>query len=199
MPTREKLRRPLGERRYRKMFIISAEGTKTEPQYFGIFNTRSTVVNVRCLKSSGDNSPPAVLKRMKEYISRQSLEKSDEAWVVVDKDNWTEHQLSQLHEWSTHAENHGFALSNPKFEYWLLLHFEDGTGVESGRHCSERLSRHYPDYDKSIASEKFTPDMIQEAVVRAKKRDNPPCADWPRQIGSTTVYKLVECILRSQA
>ena len=31
---RRKLDRPLGERRFRKMFVIATEGSKTEPQYF---------------------------------------------------------------------------------------------------------------------------------------------------------------------
>jgi len=32
---RRKSQRPLGERRYRKLFVIAAEGVKTEPQYLG--------------------------------------------------------------------------------------------------------------------------------------------------------------------
>jgi hypothetical protein len=75
-PKRRKFQRPLGERRYRKLFVIAVEGVKTEPQYF--------------------------------------------------------------------------ALSNPKFEYWLLLHFNDGTGIASSRDCSDRLKRHLPGYDKGI-------------------------------------------------
>lgn len=36
---RRKFQRPLGERRYKKLFLIAAEGIKTEPIYFGLFNT----------------------------------------------------------------------------------------------------------------------------------------------------------------
>ena len=123
---------------------------------------------------------------------------SDEAWLVVDKDYWQDRDLEQLHKWSQGAENYGFALSNPRFEYWLLLHFEDGTRIGSLRECSIRLKKHLPDYDKNIDIRKITPDMIQDAVRRARVRDNPPCADWPRKFGSTTVYKLVENILNSE-
>ena len=35
-PKRRNFRRPLGERRYRKLFIVATEGVKTEPQYFAI-------------------------------------------------------------------------------------------------------------------------------------------------------------------
>ena len=60
-----------------------------------------------------------------------------EAWLVVDKDQWTDDQLIKLLEWSQKADNYGFALSNPKFEYWLLLHFEDASGVKNSRDCVE--------------------------------------------------------------
>lgn len=33
---RRSFQRPLGERRYKKLFIVSVEGFKTEPQYFAI-------------------------------------------------------------------------------------------------------------------------------------------------------------------
>jgi hypothetical protein len=47
MPSnRRKLRRPFIERRYRKLFIISVEGVKTEPQYFSILNGQNSVIKV---------------------------------------------------------------------------------------------------------------------------------------------------------
>jgi hypothetical protein len=149
-PKRRRFQRPLGERRYRKLFVIAVEGVKTEPQYFAIFNDQQSVIRVNCLKDSHDSSPPQVLKRMEDHLRQEELRASDEAWLVVDKDQWTDEQLDQLHAWTQARDNYGFALSNPKFEYWLLLHFEDGTGIASSRDCSGRLKRHLPDYDKGI-------------------------------------------------
>jgi len=37
--------RPLGERRYKKLFVISVEGSKTEPQYFAIFNQPQSIIS----------------------------------------------------------------------------------------------------------------------------------------------------------
>ena len=192
-PKKRNFRRPLGERRYRKLFIVATEGVKTEPQYFAILNYRYPFIHVNFLKSS--NSPLEVLKRMKDHLKKDPLKNSDEAWLVVDKDQWTDEQLAQLYTWSQDADNYGFALSNPKFEYWLLLHFEDGTNIGSSSECSDRLKNYLPDYDKGLDRRKFTSDMIEDAVPRAKVRDNPPCEDWPRTFGRTTVYKLVENIL----
>ncbi len=116
----------------------------------------------------------------------------------MDKDKWTDEQLAQLHQWALRQENYGFALSNPKFEYWLLLHFEDGSGVISSRDCTERLKRWIPDYDKGVDTRKISLSQIDDAIRRAKKRDHPPCEDWPRSIGQTTVYRLIENIVNAR-
>lgn len=197
-PKRRKFQRPLGKQRYRKMFVIAAEGSKTEPQYFAIFMDQQSVIRVHCIKSKvGESSPPQVLKRMADYIRQERLRSSDEAWLVVDKDQWTDNQLAQLHAWSQERGNYGFALSNPKFEYWLLLHFEDGNGIASSQDCTDRLKQCIPGYNKGIDANKITWERIHEAIRRAKKRDQPPCDDWPRTLGGTTVYRLVEKILQA--
>lgn len=196
-PKRRAFQRPLGERRYRKLFVIAAEGVKTEPHYFAIFNGQQSVIMVKCLKGRNDSAPRHVLKRMEQYLRQQTLRAADEAWLVVDRDQWTDEQLAQLHSWTQEHANYGLALSNPNFEYWLLLHFEDGTGMKSIQDCIDRLKRYLPDYDKDIDARKITRQGIEEAVRRARLRDNPPCPDWPRAFGGSTVYRLIENILRA--
>ncbi|MXZ51436.1 MAG: RloB domain-containing protein [Rhodobacteraceae bacterium] len=195
---RRNISRKLGKLRYRKRFILVVEGNKTEPKYFSVFNVRNSVIRVKCLKKGKhDSSPSKVLSRMEKHLNEEGLKNSDEAWLVVDKDQWTDEQLSQLHQWSLKKENYGFALSNPKFEFWLLLHFENGVGVSSSKKCSKKLERYLPNYDKGIDINKISGMMIIDAIRRAKQRDIPPCEDWPRNTGST-IYKLVERILKSQ-
>lgn len=177
--------------------MIAVEGASTEPQYFSLFDQQS-VINVKCLKGKNESSPPQVLKRMERYLKEASLRNTDEAWLVCDKDQWTDEQLLQLYGWSQKKANYCFALSNPNFEYWLLLHFEEGYGVSNARDCSERLKRYLPDYDKNLDTRKISHSMVMDAVRRAMQRDNPQCIDWPRTIG-TTVYKLVERILEEQS
>lgn len=123
-------RRQLGQLPYRKLYVIAAEGAKTEPQYFDLFKY-SESISVNFIRGHNESSPLQVLKRMSKCLKDMSLKKTDEAWLVVDKDEWTNEQLSQLHEWSLGKPNYGFALSNPRFEYWLLLHFDEGTGISN--------------------------------------------------------------------
>ena len=194
---RRKIKRSIGTRRYRKLLVIAVEGCKTEPQYFMLFNEIQSTFHVKPLCGRSESSPIQVLERMKSHLVREGLQKSDEAWLVVDRDHWPEQHLKKLHTWSESTDNYGFALTNPKFEYWLLLHFEDGIKISSSRKCSERLRKHIPHYDKGIDSTQFNLDRIKSAICRAKLRDNPPCTDWPRTAGNTTVYRLVEKIIKT--
>lgn len=190
---RRRFKRPLGERRYRKLFVLAVEGGVTEPQYFKVVDRHQATVRIKCLRGKNGSAPQNVLQRMNKHIKEEGVQPSDEAWIVVDKDQWTDDQLQELYRWSEGAENRGLAVSNPMFEYWLLLHFEDGKGIRSARNCIDRLKRHLPNYDKHVDSKKITLKRISEAIIRAKAHDVPPCASWPKVTG-TTVYKLVENI-----
>jgi hypothetical protein len=179
---------------YRRIFVIGVEGAVTEPAYFAIIRSLAVaVVKIECV--SGKQSDPLhVLEKLKDKIKQCDLKKSDQAWLVVDKDHWEDKHLQKLHLWSKSDSRHGFALSNPMFEYWLLLHFEDGAKVKTAADCLRRLKNYRPDYEKEIHGSKITKDMIELAVKRAKKRDASSNHPWPKETG-TTVYKLVEEIL----
>lgn len=188
---RRSFKRPIGQRRYKKMFVIATEGAKTEPIYFGMFNDGQTTIHVKPLKGKNKSAPQQVLARMKKHLADEGLRTSDEAWLVVDTDQWSNHDLTALHAWSTGKANYGFAVSNPKFEYWLLLHFEDGNGVASSAQCTTRLKTHLPSFEKACLDTVKIRPGVQQAIQRASIRDTPPCAKWPQNTG-TTVYKLAE-------
>lgn len=195
MSKRRKFERKLGNRCYKKLFVLAVEGGKTEPEYFSFFNCNQSTIHVECISKGNKSAPFYVLKQLENRLRDKGLKSSDEAWVVVDKDKWTGEQLNGLYRWSKSEKNYGFALSNPNFEYWLLLHFEDGNGISSSKDCEVQLKKYLPDYNKAIEKGEITCEMIKNAVNRAKARDNPSCIDWPRNPGCTTVYKLVEKIL----
>ena len=113
----------------------------------------------------------------------------------MDKNSWQDDQLVQLHNWAQEKNNYGFALSNPNFEYWLLLHFEKGTKLKSSTNCTDRLKRHIPNYDKQINANKITKENVRNAIRRAILRDNPPCADWPQNLGCTTAVSYTHLTL----
>ena len=195
---RRYFRRVSETRSYRPVFIIATEGGKTEPDYFrmGIFRSRERPVRVKVLGSRTSSSPQAVLGRMKKYLKSYQWQEGDEAWLVVDKDQWMVKDLEVLYAWSQSDTNKNLAVSDPQFEYWLLLHFEDGNNINSKKACLNRLKKHIPDYDKSkIPTGKFTVTRVKSAIKRAKSKDSPPCTKWPGKTG-TTVYRIIEGILK---
>jgi len=160
--------RPLGERRYKKLFVIAAEGRVTERQYFDLFDRESSLIKIHYLPGH-HSEPKHVLKTMRKFLKDENLQSTDEAWLVVDHDGRSEKALNTRYHWSEQADNYGFALSYPKFEYWLLLHFED-VAVTSTRRCSDKLKKYLPGFDKGIDPKMFTRKKIQDAIDRAKKR-----------------------------
>jgi hypothetical protein len=197
---RRQFQRPLPNRSYKKIIAIATEGRKTERQYFpllnvqSISNTEQYYVKVVPRKSH-KSAPGYVLKDMIIYLDQEDLRETDQAWLVIDKDNWSDEQLMELYRWTQEQDNYHLAVSNPKFEYFLLLHFEDGKGITSVSSCDERLKRHLANYDKDINPIKIKREMILRAIQRAEQLDNPPCIDWPRVFGST-VYKLIKIIIQ---
>ena len=129
------------------------------------------------------------------------MKKTDEVWLIVDKDQWTDEQLNELFQWVQADAGKGakrnLALSNPSFEYWLLLHFDEGNNISGNKQCIQRLRQYWPEYKKGTDLHKHTKlaENIALAVERARKRDTHPSTAWPRNPGSTTVYRLVEKLL----
>jgi hypothetical protein len=193
-PRRRSLRRPIGRRRYRKLFVVSPEGTKTEPQYFELLNSQFAVVRILCIGHRGGRSPDKVLKAMDNYLRGIGLRKSDEAWLVIDRDRWRSDAIDRLQSWACSHRNTHLAVSNPCFEYWLLLHFDDGDRIAGRRGCINRLKRYLPAYDKSVRSCDISLDTIKAAVERAKKRHlsqgDPPRTNrvWVNSVQASREY-----------
>jgi len=187
--------RKTGFREQIPVILVATEGDKTEPQYFEILKSANKALNIQIVPSKGKSSPSGVLKNIKEEIKKREIGKRDKAWLVVDIDEWTINELNVVYEWSLLKANYGLAVSNPKFEYWLLLHFDKGNNIKNKEECIKRLLRHIPSFEKGdIDKDKFTIERIKGAIINAKKKDTPACEKWPEDIG-TTVYKLVEILL----
>ena len=184
-----------GTQSLRRVIHIAAEGTKTEPEYFRRLNQLQDVARfIMVKKQTSGSTPIGVLNAMKKYVQSKEIGSLDEVWLVVDRDSWPEENLNQLYQWTQAAEQRGLALSNPNFEYWLLLHFEDTVSSLTGPGCTERLKKHLPKYDKGLPRGKIGLSQIQDAIKRARQQDEPPCQDWPRHTG-TTVYLIVQKVI----
>ena len=195
--------RSSGKRFYKRLFLVGVEGTRTECDYFSMFD--SAYVHVIPVASREGNSPTKVLSALKAAIPRFQLRDGDYLWIVVDRDEWPEEELELCRLWAQNpkespGQHKGFSLSNPKFEFWLLLHFEDGTQHTTPKACLEALCTHLPEYKKSLARSAFGAESVSAAIQRAKAllgTGDP--TEWPREAGKTTVFTLCEAIRQVDA
>jgi len=208
MSYRRKFLPPPRTREYRKLFVIAVEGDQTEPHYFHFLRNDldSAVVEVEVIPPNGKSAPQHVLKKLLEYRIQPGLAEKLERWMVIDRDQWPAGNLDQVVK-SCRKNKIGLCVSNPAFEFWLLLHFERGDGIEpaekdsgnrSADECGKRLraKRYLPGFNTKLSKKHWTVlrKNLKNAIDHAKALDSPSCTDYPRQRIGSTVYRLVESL-----
>lgn len=147
-------------------------------------------------------------KAEKENIYEFSKYPEDEFWIVTDVDN----NLSPewVDEWNEALDNcdrtgYGYAISNPFFEIWLLLHHDDSTkadelyavtdehAYEPTGHFRERLRELGAPLQnkKHICAKHYDEEKIYRAIERAKALHIQKEDKCPKYF-ATTVYLLLE-------
>ena len=122
-----------------------------------------------------------LLDERKEYWIEHGIEAS-ELWMVVDRDrqNVSKEQLNSIID-KCKLEGYNLALSNPTFEFWLLLHITDLQKYsvddllnnekvnKTRRFIDKELSIILNGYNKkNLKFERFE-DGINDAIIRAKE------------------------------
>lgn len=176
-----------------KIFHVAMEGAKTEWQYLNVIANLNHHVRFKAVAKGHGKSPRQLQKAMRRYLEGGNVKPSDEAWIILDVNSWKRDHIRELIKF---GRDNGvkIAISNPKFEYWILLHFEDGHKFQQSR-LNASLKRHRAIlHKKHINASQFTHDRVKMAITRASRK-NPDNRDWPLAFPSSTVYKLVEAAL----
>ncbi len=183
-------------RKPRRRIVLSCEGNVTEIQYFRHFENLRDDVYIKFVNNRRHKSAPLfVVNALKKYLIEEPLIGADEAWAVIDYDERPEQMIQCVIDvLDDIGRNAHLALSNPNFEFWLLLHFEDGIGIQTKKECNTRLAKYISNYDKNIPDKVFT--HIEKAIARAAAIDKHSNTPWPQKSG-TTVYKLVKLLMPS--
>ena len=151
--------RPVGTRAIKKLFIIITEG-ETERVYFtmDMFKPRrNSDVNVKviCEKSKDGSDPKPVLSSMKNKLEslkqRDELRSGDSAGLVLDDDDSQSEEFQALDAWAAERNDRFIAYTKPQFEWWLLLHYRDGTGIATKSKGLAALRDKQPNYQKGKA------------------------------------------------
>ena len=146
----------------KKIFVVAAEGEVTEPQYFQKLNSMSNSSTFYVIENLGNGSDPRhVLGRMKKHLKQNPLDTEDEAWIVVDQDDWPEEALLDIANWANDSKFF-YAISIRKFEDWLKLHVAGDKSAE----------RKYRDFligkNKNIPDDFVTKTRVLHAISLAK-------------------------------
>lgn len=199
MSKRNRTRRSARKKPFRQpkpTILIVTEGKKTEPQYFrGFANTcKNPRVTIEVIPCGG--VPLTVVEKAKELMKaaqnrakKQSDENLayDEVWCVFDRDDHPHVSGSLQMARDNQIE---VAFSNPCFELWLLLHFQDQPGMQDRNDIQRLLKNHLPNLDKNIQFEDFHQGYA-DALRRAKQLDAEAERDGePDRNPTTGVWRL---------
>ena len=182
-------------RDYRSVCWVSAEGA-TERDYLGMAAFKGAPVSVRFPKNTHPNrhNPTAVLKRFEKALRENDFRAGDEAWLVVDVDDWGKDEFAELLAWQAVDDRHHLAVSNPKFELFLVMHFEKANGCTTPEKVDAALKKHWARYAKRVPPTQFSAKQVRGAVENAKAK-RASCKDALPAPGMTDAHLLVEKIL----
>ncbi|MBL8148426.1 MAG: RloB domain-containing protein [Blastocatellia bacterium] len=95
------------------------------------------------------SAPNHILENLVKYKEIYELGENDELWLVIDVDRWGDKKLGQVAA-ESNQRSFNLAVSNPCFEVWLYLHFDEIK--ETKLSCNElekKLKDSLGSYDKS--------------------------------------------------
>jgi hypothetical protein len=154
--------------------LIVCEGSRTEPAYFNGLKRKLRLPAVQVdVVASEDASCPAdvvtcAIARKKEG-AREGLPYAN-IWCLMDVEIPAHHEaLGEATDQARGKKIH-VILSNPFFEYWLLLHFEKViTPFKTDRELQNALKRVHPTYKKTrIGFDRLYP-LVGTAIKHAEE------------------------------
>lgn len=190
-------RRAKPSRKPKSRVLIVCEGKKTERLYLDELN-RHYGSKILLVFSDTHSAPKSIVetavarKKQAAKMAQQDPNESLEAvWCVFDRD---EHPLVPEALDQARANNIPVAFSDPCFELWLLLHFQDQTAHLDRHAASRNCKNHMPGYMKS-------PDMpgLLARLPNAEERADALCQrqiknKQERQNPWTEVHQLIAAL-----
>jgi hypothetical protein len=197
-------RRPPSRDIVRKI-VIACEGSKTEPGYFESIRKelRLRTLQIIVLRHQGRTDPRSIIERVvearQEMKRKQAWTDGDSAWAVFDGD---EHIEQSPENWKSAIvlatkQKIQLAITNPCFELWYLIHFQDYCAPITRDRVINLLEKHILKYDKSMCLyPKPLKPLTEQAIQRAEQiaaqiqrneldeHSNPCCSGLPKLIQS---------------
>ena len=165
-------RRASGRRRRKPVVYLICEGSETEIRYFKNFRSRECNIDIVPIPSQYKSADKLVQKvRATIGFSPYYPDEGDMIWCVFDRDDNTNDMLAKAKRQAL-KEGYQIAFSNPSFEIWFLLHFQDQTTpVENCEAAIKLLKKkgRLEQYEKNRDIYEQLKPLQEMAVKRAKK------------------------------
>lgn len=196
---RNRFKRKLRSIPFIKQIHVYTEGEITEKEYlekvYGILDSEFDCrqkFHLRIKTSKGQSSP----KNLKKTIRRDVLDLTEkeyhEIWVLIDQDSWPIDDIEALNndpQISRSASKFRVLISIPKFEIWLILHFDKGGGIVTSVDVDKKMKRIFPQYNKHCENLVLSLEQIKEAISNARQKIK-------QETGARTyVYELIEHLI----
>ncbi len=155
------------------------------------------------LRHQSKTDPRSIIERLiderQQMKDNQEWTKDDNAWAVFDGDEHIEKSLANWQSAISRAKSQkiNLAITNPCFELWYLIHYQDNLAQITRDKIIKLLGKHINNYDKStcLYPEPLKP-LTEKAIRRANKiakqieankldeHSNPCCSGLPKLISS---------------
>ncbi len=199
------LKRKKPNRNPKQKFILFSEGANTERVYFEALERHYTnaLFEINFIGPAGTpitiaDKVKVQMKTLKEERIANSFAEKDTVWGIFDEDN---HDNVRESIDKCIAAGAKVAYSNPCFEVWLILHYEDFDKSDD-RHQVQKhygtLDPYYKRNGSKIPNYEVLIPKIEEAeerAVRQEMRRESEGAEGGRP--STTVYSLTKAIRKA--
>ncbi|MBD8257507.1 RloB domain-containing protein [Pseudomonas fluorescens] len=181
-----------------RLFIIACDDTYAPKQYFDAFEIpRVKVVVVPT--TDGTSAAPHVLQRLDAF----EFEDWDQRWMLLDTDHYIQpNHAPTFLQTITEAKQKGVevALSNPCFDFWLLMHHlklgEDLSRISDAKSVGVELRKVLGSFDKTNLCADHYPLSSVANACRVARAVDLATGGGDRPEGPTSrVYKLWESIV----
>ncbi|MEJ2858745.1 MULTISPECIES: RloB family protein [unclassified Saccharothrix] len=196
--TGKDLRRRTGTRPERRTILIFCEGVASEPDYINGLKRLPEVRGNTAISIEVDPHPGVPFRLVTAAIERAADPEIDECWCVFDVEYPQRHP--RLGEAISLATKHGIrvAVSNPCFELWLILHFENQTAHLSTDQAERRSRQLDGRSGKHIEADLYMPrrhEAARRAAALAERHARNGVSS-PDDNPSSTIYELLAAIER---
>ena len=195
---RRTLRRKAPFRNPKPKILIVSEGRLTEPDYFyALARSCGALVSFEVIIERAAGVPLSVVEKAIRHLSglgrMTNFSRHDTVWAVFDRD---EHPHFDRAIGEALTAGVKVAFSNPCFELWLVLHFQDWDRPMDRHSMQHELRRLLPSFDPSGSKRADFSALsanVGLAVNRGRAMEQRRIEErTPRGNPVTTVFHLVE-------